>query len=279
MRSWIPAVVVLAACGGGDDGPAVDASLVDAAVIDGLLVDGPVVDAAVVDAAVVDAAVVDAAVVDAAALDAAVDAPGPDAAPNRPPVVGQITGPAALVAGRTGTFAITATDPDGDTLSYAWSASGAPSPGTFSSAGAATTTWYSSDVASDGAATVTVSVSDGVNPPVARALIVPVAVPRFAADVRPIFGVCAGCHGTSGGLNLSAATAYANLVNVPVNNAACTPLNRVTPGAPDQSALILKISGTSCGNRMPRSDPQYFVNNPGLIVLIRSWILAGAAND
>jgi hypothetical protein len=30
---------------------------------------------------------------------------------------------------------------------------------------------------------------------------------------------------------------------------------------------------------MPSSNPQYFSNNPGLLIRVRSWILAGAVNN
>ena len=39
-----------------------------------------------------------------------------------------------------------------------------------------------------------------------------------------------------------------------------------------------KIEGT-CGTRMPQNNQRYFVDNPGLITRIRSWILAGAPNN
>ena len=30
---------------------------------------------------------------------------------------------------------------------------------------------------------------------------------------------------------------------------------------------------------MPRNNPTYFDSRPGLLIRVRSWILAGAAND
>jgi hypothetical protein len=87
---------------------------------------------------------------------------------------------------------------------------------------------------------------------------------------------CTSCHGTSGGLSLAAGSSHANLVNVPAN--ACG-FNRVTPNDPDNSALVMKMSGTACGTRMPRNDTAYFDRNPGLIIRVRSWILANAPND
>ena len=58
--------------------------------------------------------------IDGVAVDAPIDAP-----PNLPPQVGPIAGPATLVAGASGTFAVAATDAEGDPLTYAWSATGA----------------------------------------------------------------------------------------------------------------------------------------------------------
>lgn len=213
-----------------------------------------------------------------AALDAALDAPI-DAPPNLPPQVGAITGPATLLAGASGTFAVVATDAEGDPLTYAWTASGAATPGTWAAATAASSGWFSGALAAAGTAQLQVAVSDGVNPPVTQTLAVAITVPHFT-DVQPIFATaCVSCHGNSGGLRLEPANAYAELVGVATSNAACTTLVRVAPGAPDQSSLIRKMTGATCGDRMPRADPTYFDANPGLVVRVRSWILAGAPND
>jgi hypothetical protein len=109
-----------------------------------------------------------------------------------------------------------------------------------------------------------------------------VTVPKFAADIQPIFSVCTGCHTStspSGGMSLVAAKSYANLVNVQANAACSVAMVRVKPGDPAHSALIHKVSGTDCGARMPRSNPDYFNSRPGELVRLRSWILAGASND
>ncbi len=212
--------------------------------------------------------------IDGVAVDAPIDAP-----PNLPPQVGPIAGPATLVAGASGTFAVAATDAEGDPLTYAWSATGAPTPGTWGTPAASSSGWFSGAIGAAATAQLQVSVSDGVNPPVTQTIAVAVTVPRFT-DVVPIFSAsCVSCHGNSGGLRLEPANAYAELVGVAASNAACTTLVRVAPGAPDQSELIRKMTGTTCGDRMPRAEPTYFDANPGLVVRVRSWILAGALND
>jgi len=182
--------------------------------------------------------------------------------------------------GDTIALSVTATDADSDPLTYTWTQLSPASPqGTFSSTTAASVDYLLPELATATTVTLQVSVSDGVNPPVTGTVQIATAVPRFASDIQPIFTVCSGCHGASGGMSLAAANAYNNLVNVRGNNASCNTLDRVEPGQPDNSLLVRKISGTTCGGRMPASDPSYFANDPGLITRIRSWILAGALNN
>jgi hypothetical protein len=199
---------------------------------------------------------------------------------NQVPVVSVITAPTTLGAGDTGTFSITASDPDGDPLTIQWQQT-APSAGTFVS-GATTVSaqWFSPAIAAQTSFSFSVSVTDGESAPVVRNASVPVTVPAYTSvqqvwDTAP----CTGCHGTSGGLGLTAASSYANLVNVNTVNATCNTLKRVLPGDPGNSALVRKMEGTACGNRMPRNNPTYFDTNPGLLIRVRSWILAGAANN
>ena len=61
--------------------------------------------------------------------------------------------------------------------------------------------------------------------------------------------------------------------------AGCNTLERVKPGAPDDSLLIRRLSGTTCGSRMPQSGPSYFPNHPELLTRSHAWISAGALND
>ncbi|MDP2208593.1 MAG: hypothetical protein Q8K98_07440 [Bacteroidota bacterium] len=97
----------------------------------------------------------------------------------------------------------------------------------------------------------------------------------FSTQIQPIFNAsCTGCHGSSGGLNLSASVSHANLVNVNAQSS-CTTLKRVLPTNASQSVLYLKVAGTDCGNRMPQggSLPTQQIN------LINDWITQGALNN
>lgn len=100
----------------------------------------------------------------------------------------------------------------------------------------------------------------------------------FATRVQPIFtNSCSGCHGGSGGLNLGAAAAFGNLVNVASNNANAG-IPRVTPRNPAASFLFRKINctvlGAGLGQRMPRNGPPYLSIEEQ--ALIMDWILDGA---
>ena len=59
----------------------------------------------------------------------------------------------------------------------------------------------------------------------------------------------------------------------------CASLDRVEPNDPDNSVLVRKISGTTCGTRMPATTPTHFANNPDQLIRIRSWIMGGALNN
>ena len=99
----------------------------------------------------------------------------------------------------------------------------------------------------------------------------------FAADLQPIFNqTCLTCHGTfvSGGLDLTPAVAWANLVGVAATGNPS--LQRVIPGNPEQSVLYLKIIGDgSVGNRMPEGG----VLDVDTIEQFRMWIVQGAENN
>jgi len=90
-----------------------------------------------------------------------------------------------------------------------------------------------------------------------------------------------GCHaGSTGGqegLILDPEVSYGLLVGHPAteNNT----LNRVEPGSPERSYLILKLRGdpSITGSRMPRDGPPFLTD--AQIAGIAAWIRAGAPND
>jgi mono/diheme cytochrome c family protein len=103
----------------------------------------------------------------------------------------------------------------------------------------------------------------------------------FAQIQTQIFTpVCAkaGCHASGSspsGLVLDAGQSYGNLVGHP---AAESPLDRVSPGNPDGSYIILKLRGdpSITGERMPLGGPYL---SPAQIEGIAAWIRAGAPNN
>ncbi|WP_052519451.1 Ig-like domain-containing protein [Archangium violaceum] len=202
---------------------------------------------------------------------------------NRAPTVDEaisVTTPA--IAGDV-TLSIGATDADGDVLTYAWSTSVAGQ-GTFTAPTASETQWLSPEISTATTYTIQVTVSDGTAS-VTRTLDVQVGVPEYTRDIQPIWNAqCTSCHSSSGrgGLNLLEGSSHASLVNTAGTGgypAGCGGTTRVVPNEPDNSMLVKKISGTACGGRMPQGNTAYFDNNPGQLIRIRSWILAGALNN
>jgi mono/diheme cytochrome c family protein len=93
--------------------------------------------------------------------------------------------------------------------------------------------------------------------------------------------VCAkaGCHAAGSapsGLVLQAGQSYGNLVGRPATENGT--LNRVAPGDPDGSYLILKLRGdpSISGERMPLGGP-YLTSDQ--IAGIAAWIRAGAPDN
>jgi hypothetical protein len=114
--------------------------------------------------------------------------------------------------------------------------------------------------------------------------------PTFSSIQRDIFNstdsagrrACTSCHNAQGaqfsaGLNLSDATAYASLVNVPSSRKPGA--IRVIPGDPTNSYLIQKIEGAPgiVGERMPRTAGPFLT--PNQVTIIRRWIELGAPNN
>ncbi|MBL8788399.1 MAG: hypothetical protein JNJ59_26125 [Deltaproteobacteria bacterium] len=201
---------------------------------------------------------------------------------NRPPTVALALSPTGpILPGQTTTLTATVSDPDGDLLDLDFVQLSPANPlGSFVTVANNKVTWTAPELATATTFEFSLSVSDGVNDAVVKTGSIQVTIPTFANDIQPIFSNnCTGCHGGSGGLFLTAGQAYTNLVNVTGNNGACSTLKRILPGSPNDSLLVRKISGTTCGDRMPRSDPSFFANNPGLITRIRSWVAAGALNN
>lgn len=104
--------------------------------------------------------------------------------------------------------------------------------------------------------------------------------PTFTNIKQNVFNpICSQCHfgpAAPQGLNLSADTAYALLVNV---QAAERPqYHRVAPGDPNNSYIIRKLEGGPdiAGGQMPLNQTplsQETINS------IRAWIAKGAPND
>lgn len=93
---------------------------------------------------------------------------------------------------------------------------------------------------------------------------------------------CVNCHTNvgrtpSGGLNLTHAVAYDQIVNVP--SARKAGAIRVIPGDPEHSYLVHKIEGLSdiVGLRMPFSGPPFLTN--GQILILKRWIELGAPRN
>ena len=106
--------------------------------------------------------------------------------------------------------------------------------------------------------------------------------PTFAGDIQDIFnrGGCtaSNCHGQSPGqasLNLSAGSAYAQLVNVPSSQNGT--FTRVVPSDANASLLYLKVSQANppVGVRMPPGGQLSSVDQQN----IRNWINNGAPDN
>lgn len=94
----------------------------------------------------------------------------PDPGKNDPPVINSlVANPASVDVNGTSTITVNATDPDGDPLSYSWTANG----GSIQSESGNTAGWKAP--AYKGSCTITVAVSDGKNPAVTKGISIAVA--------------------------------------------------------------------------------------------------------
>lgn len=203
--------------------------------------------------------------------------------PNVPPDVSPLQGTESALAGEPVTLSLKATDIDLDPLAITWEQVSPTDPahqGVFvKGQGTSSLEWRSSDISQRTTFVFRVSVSDGHAPAVVQTWSTDILLPSYQ-DVEKIFyTACDECHippTNAGGLVLEVNhDPYSRLVNVQAQSS-CTSMKRVAPGNPDNSVLVRKISGTSCGSRMPRNRPSYFDTYPGRITRIRSWILGGA---
>jgi len=201
---------------------------------------------------------------------------------NRPPnVSASITvSPSTVVAGQPVSLSITASDPDGDPLTITWVQTAPSQQGTFSSTSTASTTWTSPPLGVDSLGfTLQVTVADGHNPPAVRQVTVTVTTPSYANDVQAIWTTnCVSCHGASmpqAQLTLVAGSSRAALVDQDMSTP-CSDLKRVVAGDPSASGLVDRLSGTSCGERMPKGAAPL---TAGELVMIQSWILRGALDN
>jgi hypothetical protein len=202
---------------------------------------------------------------------------------NQPPNVSATisVSPTTPVAGDVVTLSITASDPDGDPLTIAWVQTAPTVQGTFGSPSKASTTWVSSPFGVDSVPfTFQVTVSDGHNPAQTRQVTVTVATPSYANDIQAIWNASCtvSCHkGASpdGQLSLETGSSYAALVNQAMV-ASCSDPTRVVPSDAANSGLIDRLTGNSCGTRMPQGGSAL---SAGELVMIQSWILRGALDN
>jgi PKD repeat protein len=202
---------------------------------------------------------------------------------NLPPN-GTIVDPPADVGiqeGETVNFTGSATDPDGDEMTYHWdfgdgisSTSLSPGNHTYDDSGTYTVTFTVTD--SRGAVdptpdTRTITVEGGGG-----------ELATFTAVQTQIFSAsCAfsGCHGGSSpaqGLDLSAGMSYGQIVDVA--SAQQPSVDLIEPNDPDNSYLYLKVIGDDSinGGQMPRGSGPL---SQDLQDLLRDWIERGAPND
>lgn len=209
------------------------------------------------------------------------------------------TSDANPLPGATIDLTVSASDSEGDGLSYAWTQMTPATPaGTFTNEDTNAASWTAPAVDADTAFTFQVTITDTETGETLDTAQSTVLVPSWSMDVFPIVsqtmfdgvnaGGCdagGGCHATGSGTftwdHTSATTAYNAIVNVAASGN-CAGMDYIEPGDPATSGIFQKISlnaGNCNGNQMPNNQNDYFNTNPGERTLIESWILAGANND
>ena len=91
---------------------------------------------------------------------------------------------------------------------------------------------------------------------------------NYSTEIQPIFNSnCTGCHGSSGGLNLSSYTDLMNGGNRGLS---------VIAGDNVNSLIIQKLRGSGPGSQMPMGETPL---EESLISLIETWINEGTQNN
>lgn len=193
---------------------------------------------------------------------------------NDPPrITAVVATPSAFITVcESANIAVTAEDPNGDTLTYAWSVVSGPEGSSLRPADA-----FATFSGAPGDYVLRVVVTDAHA--AETSFLISVHVTAATCTVPPevhsiITSQCAPCHttGSSGGLKLDPAdVAYTSLVSHNVGAAACASQVRVIPGNAAQSYLIAKLRNTPgiCGTAMPRNRPAL---PEAQIQTIEAWI-------
>lgn len=126
----------------------------------------------------------------------------------------------------------------------------------------------------------TVVIGDNGSPQLLVNINITVSTVSFLTQIQPIFTnncVNAGCHPGGGApFSLESGQSYGNLVNVTSTaSPSCSGQLRVKPFSATESVLYRRISGTTCGSRMPLGGGSLSPTNQNLI---RDWINQGACS-
>lgn len=198
---------------------------------------------------------------------------------NEAPVISELgVAPSSLInVCESATLSLTATDPEGDSLTYAWSTGDAlrARPYEGSVVGDGPDAIFSARLPGDYVVNVVVSDTHGGHTTFSLPMHVSDAVCGVPPEVQDIFTTsCGPCHasGNSGGLTLdSAESSLTNLVGQAVRGVPCTSAVRVVPGNSSMSYLVGKLRGSPgiCGQQMPRGLPPLPEEQ---LQLIEAWI-------